>query len=492
MAIPNSEEKKDLWDTDGIHLITGTKYDELGFDKDGNDRRGFDENRIHKITHEKWDEENYDYRLFHKETGLNKYTGTKYDRFNVDQKGFDREHRYIGIFNKKQNTNLFTKITYYDLNELDYLGFDKNGFDKDGIHKDTGEKYDENGYDVNSLDNRCFNRDGNYKNIDGSKYDNEGYDQHDVNREGFDKNNIHITTKNNFNPRGFDVDGNHKDTFTKFNPKGFDKNFTHKNGTKFNENGRDANGFDADKRDANGRDANGFDIYERDANGFDAMGNHSITGTQYDENDRDWKGNPKNSLNNKSLQNIFKINGFKILYEDSNCIFAKHLDFQNTVFCVKIFSNQFNSISITESRLSIFLKHANCREEQRIAQTQSSSNFDNLREGSLTDFGWHAESTKNVRERALLEKIISDGAGETLGTLNFLYNTWPSKKNFRKELINNVRADIDFVTSLSLSRESDSKDKLDYYRNNLFKRYPKFERDYKIPSLMLIIKVNKK
>ena len=124
MAFPNSEEKKVSWDTDGIHLITGTKYDELGFDKDGNDRRGFDENRIHKITHEKWDEENYDYRLFHKETGLNKYTGTKYDRFNVDQKGFDREHRYIGIFNKKQNTNLFTKITYYDLNELDYLGFD--------------------------------------------------------------------------------------------------------------------------------------------------------------------------------------------------------------------------------------------------------------------------------------------------------------------------------------------------------------------------------
>ena len=230
----------------------------------------------------------------------------------------------------------------------------------------------------------------------------KGYDQHGVNREGFDKNNIHITTKNNFNPRGFDVDGNHKDTFTKFNSKGFDKNFTHKNGTKFNENGRDANGFDADKRDANGRDANGFDVYERDANGFDAMGNHSITGTQYDENDRDWKDNPKNSLNNKSLQNIFKINGFKILYDDSNCIFAKHLDFQNTVFCVKIFSNQFNSISITESRLSIFLKHANCREEQRIAQTQSSSNFDNLRKGSLTDFGWRSESTKNIREREMI------------------------------------------------------------------------------------------
>ena len=92
----------------------------------------------------------------------------------------------------------------------------------------------------------------------------------------------------------------------------------------------------------------------------------------------------------------------------------------------------------------------------------------------------------------MLEKIISDGVSETLETLNFLYNTWPSKNNFRKELINNVRADIDFVTSLSLSRESDSKNKIDYYRNNLFKKYPKFERDYNIPSLMLIIKINKK
>lgn len=491
--IPRNDAEKNNWNEDGTHRITGTKYDVLSFDEDGNDRRGFDKKRIHKTTKEKWDEDGYDYRLFHKHTGKNKFTGTEYDQFNIDQKGFNRQHLYVGISNKKLSTNSFTKNTFYDLNGLDYLGFDKNDFDKDGIHKDTEEKYDENGYDVNGLDKRCFNRNGNYKNTHGLKYDDQGYDQHGVNRDGFDKNNLHLNTKTNFNSRGFDVDGNHKDTFTKFNSKGFDKDDIHKDtGTKYDKNGRDFYGFDADKRDENGRDFNGFDKLGHDKNGFDAMGNHSITGTLYDENDRDWKGNPKNSLNSKSLENIFTNNGYDILHEDSNCIFAKHLDFQNTVFCVKIFSNQFNTVSITESKLSLFLKHANTREEQHIAQIQSSSNFDNLREGSLTDFGWHAELTKNTREKALLEKIISDGVSETLETLNFLYNTWPSKNNFRKELINNVRADIDFVTSLSLSRESDSKNKIDYYRNNLFKKYPKFERDYNIPSLMLIIKINKK
>ena len=38
------------WNGDGIHKITGTKYDELRFDIDGNNRRGFNIDGIHKIT----------------------------------------------------------------------------------------------------------------------------------------------------------------------------------------------------------------------------------------------------------------------------------------------------------------------------------------------------------------------------------------------------------------------------------------------------------
>ncbi len=65
------------WNGDGIHKITGTKYDELRFDIEGNNRRGFNRDGIHKITNQKWDEEDYDYRLFHKDTGINKHTRTK-------------------------------------------------------------------------------------------------------------------------------------------------------------------------------------------------------------------------------------------------------------------------------------------------------------------------------------------------------------------------------------------------------------------------------
>ena len=74
------------WNGDGIHKITGTKYDELRFDIDGNNRRGFNQDGIHKITNQKWDEEDYDYRLFHKDTGINKHTRTKCadDGYDID------------------------------------------------------------------------------------------------------------------------------------------------------------------------------------------------------------------------------------------------------------------------------------------------------------------------------------------------------------------------------------------------------------------------
>ena len=162
MEIPNPEEEKNSWDVDGKHLSTGTNYSPFGFDKNGHDRRGFDESRTHKITHEKWDEEYYDYRSFHKKTEINKYTGTKYNIFNVDQKGFDHEHKYVGIFNKKINANASAEITHYELDGLNFFGFDENGFDKDDIHK-NGTKFDEVGFDVNGFDSKYFNRYGNYK-----------------------------------------------------------------------------------------------------------------------------------------------------------------------------------------------------------------------------------------------------------------------------------------------------------------------------------------
>ncbi|MDC0451436.1 hypothetical protein OAL59_05825 [Nitrosopumilus sp.] len=78
------------WNGDGIHKITGTKYDELRFDIEGNNRRGFNRDGIHKITNQKWDEEDYDYRLFHKDTGINKHTRTKCAEDGYDLDGYDK------------------------------------------------------------------------------------------------------------------------------------------------------------------------------------------------------------------------------------------------------------------------------------------------------------------------------------------------------------------------------------------------------------------
>ena len=47
------EDSSSQWNGNGIHKITGTKYDELRFDIEGNNRRGFNKDGIHKITNQK-------------------------------------------------------------------------------------------------------------------------------------------------------------------------------------------------------------------------------------------------------------------------------------------------------------------------------------------------------------------------------------------------------------------------------------------------------
>jgi hypothetical protein len=44
------------FDENGIYQMTGTKYDEGGFDKEGNNENGFNVNGIHKVTGMKYDE----------------------------------------------------------------------------------------------------------------------------------------------------------------------------------------------------------------------------------------------------------------------------------------------------------------------------------------------------------------------------------------------------------------------------------------------------
>ena len=128
------------WNEDGKHKVTGTKYDEFYLDISGHDRRGFDKDRIHKVTHEKWDEENYDYRLFHKYTGINKHTETKYDRDGLDKDGFYKDGLDKYGFHKNGKHNV-TGTNY-----------NKTGFDKYSLHKVTGTKYNEFHFDIDGND----------------------------------------------------------------------------------------------------------------------------------------------------------------------------------------------------------------------------------------------------------------------------------------------------------------------------------------------------
>ena len=69
------------------------------------------------------------------ESGINKYTGTKYNFNGFDKEGFDESgiNKYTG--------------TKYNFNGFDKEGFDKYNFDKKGLNKVTKNKYDPNGFD---------------------------------------------------------------------------------------------------------------------------------------------------------------------------------------------------------------------------------------------------------------------------------------------------------------------------------------------------------
>jgi hypothetical protein len=103
------------FDENGIYQMTGTKYDEGGFDKEGNNENGFNVNGIHKVTGMKYDEGGFDKEGFNV-NGIHKVTGMKYD-----EGGKDKE------------------------------GNNENGFNVNGIHKVTGMKYDEGGKDIYGL-----------------------------------------------------------------------------------------------------------------------------------------------------------------------------------------------------------------------------------------------------------------------------------------------------------------------------------------------------
>ena len=189
---------------DGIHKVTGTKYNPEGYDAYGYDKDGFNEVAYHKDTHTLYDPEGYTRKGFNKD-GIHKLTGTIYDPDGFDKLGHDKN----GF--RRSGSNTITG-TNYDVN-----GYDVRGFNKEGIHRDTNSKYDPDGFDRTGHDAYGFNRDG-------------------VNKLGFRKDGFNVKTNSLYDQKGYDIDG--------YDSKGFNKDGIHKvTKTKYDESGKNIKGI---------------------------------------------------------------------------------------------------------------------------------------------------------------------------------------------------------------------------------------------------------
>ena len=271
-----NEEGFNSW---GIHKVTGTKYDENGYDSEGYyggryDRKGFDRRGIHKDTHRRYNQEGFDVKEIHK------VTGTRYDENGYDINGYDingntldelkqmqieeRERKRqekiksMGIdlempiecldISKRAVNWLIRwginklgelwKITEEDLNGFRYIGNKSieeiiNTLSKLGLGLDEEvkeESLDPNYFDwneYNTYNEEGFNSWGIHK-VTGTKYDENGYDSEGYyggryDRKGFDRRGIHKDTHRRYNQEGFDVKGIHKATGTRYNENGYDR-----------------------------------------------------------------------------------------------------------------------------------------------------------------------------------------------------------------------------------------------------------------------------
>lgn len=133
----NEEWDENGFNEKGLHIKTGTQYDDKGFDKDGYNKWGYNKDAL--------DREGYDRRGFNK-YGIHKITKTKYDENGLNIYGLDKDS-YKSILNYDRGS-YNEKYKRYTMN-LEDLTNDE--FDIQGIHKVTGSRYDEDGYDLERI-----------------------------------------------------------------------------------------------------------------------------------------------------------------------------------------------------------------------------------------------------------------------------------------------------------------------------------------------------
>ena len=142
----------------GINAETGTEYDASGFTI-GNRHRdtgtnlapgGWDAHGFNDITQSYADEDWYSITGFNGEL-LHKVTGTKFD-----EDGYDSVDRFHGIKGEYRGGWTFgdkhsSTGTLFDEDGYDRRGLDAGGFYRSGLHRSTAERWDLDGHDQGGM-----------------------------------------------------------------------------------------------------------------------------------------------------------------------------------------------------------------------------------------------------------------------------------------------------------------------------------------------------
>ena len=345
----------------GKYINTYSKYDEDGFDMEGNDKYGFSREGIHKITHTPLDPHSFnkDREFCIIENGKIISTGNKLDNHHFDING-DHYTMRNGIYTKdvyhtKFDEHHFDIDGYHKvtMKKINFEQFDQDGFwyrevEEDSYEK-TGKKFNPKGWNIDKLCKRKtksgkeilypiniygFDAQGRYHELlPNGKYSDNGVSIYDKN--GFDENGIHKKTREKLDERNFDrkgyfyiqkEDGTFEKTDKKCDTHGFkiDKLYWYKDEEgKIVKSKFDKYGFDVygkyHRKNLNGTRVEvvaDYEIYNE--LGFDIDGNHRETGGKLDTRnfDRDGyfyekqeDGTFKNT-NKKYDENYFSIDKF--------------------------------------------------------------------------------------------------------------------------------------------------------------------------------------
>lgn len=333
--------QQSCFDNDGIHKLTGTKYNTAGVDKQGYNEAGWQirtgRNKFTKTMYDEngldmygcdingFNQDGFDKNGFGRD-GVNRETGTLFDKRGFDKNGYSER----GLNRFGQDREGYFSSGY---NEVGYNreGYNRQGFNREGIHRETGTNYDAEGYDASGFDDTDVDRQGfDREGYDGggfnrAGYDKDGYDEYGFNkfgfaRDGYDKDgyDIYGFDRNGINRSGFNRDGIFTETGNLFDSSGFDKDGFDENG--FNRDGKDKDGYDREGYksqsilwrshwynkvlDRHGYDREGYDFRGFDIEGYDKKGR--------DQDGFDRFGFGKNGLHRDTGTKL-DVNGFSIL-----------------------------------------------------------------------------------------------------------------------------------------------------------------------------------